>query len=340
MIKTQTYPCIIQPQSESQKSNPVDFVEDSLEMITANLREHGAVLLRGFNIDNAQVFEDVIRIVEPDLKNNYLGTSPRNKVTDFVFTASELPNYYPIMQHCEMSFLPVAPRRLFFYCKTEPLSEGETPLCDFKAVAEKMNPKIKSDFEKKGIRNIRNYEAPGTNSKLNLWQLKPWNELFMTTNKQEVEKIAKDIQLNLEWGEKDSLKLVNEQSAFRTHPDTGDQIWFNHLQVFHRNAASLEYKKIKSFRPNLRNQKYNLVTQLMTLIKSFKKGSEMPLHVTYADGSEIPNSHLEHIVDLIWENLAVVPWEKRDALIIDNFRISHGRLPYTGPREILVSWSS
>ncbi len=340
MVKSQLYPFIIEPRNQEEKENPEVFAKDNMELISDKLREFGAVLLRGFYINNAQVFENVIRKIEPDLKNDYLGTSPRNKVTDYVFTASELPHYYPIMQHCEMSFLPCAPRRLFFYCETQPLADGETPLCDFRAVAQKMDAQVKKSFWDKGIRNVRNYESPDKKSGLNLWQLKPWDQLFMTRDKSEVEDIAANNGLDLKWGSDDSLKLVNIQNAFRNHPETGDEVWFNHLQVFHRDAAKLEYSRIAKFRPTLRNKKYALVTSLMTLLKSGKSGETLPLHVTYADGSEIPKAHIKHIFDLIWDNLSVVPWKKGDALLIDNFRMSHGRLPYEGQREILVSWSS
>jgi hypothetical protein len=36
----------------------------------------------------------------------------------------------------------------------------------------------------------------------------------------------------------------------------------------------------------------------------------------------------------------IFPWRKNDVLAIDNFSTSHGRLPYEGPREILVCWSA
>ena len=70
----------------------------------------------------------------------------------YVFTASELPPYFPIPQHIEMSFLPAPPRKLFFCCLEAPTSSGgETCLCDFKKVYEQMNPEIRQKFEEKGV---------------------------------------------------------------------------------------------------------------------------------------------------------------------------------------------
>ena len=35
----------------------------------------------------------------------------------------------------------------------------------------------------------------------------------------------------------------------------------------------------------------------------------------------------------------VFPWRRGDVLAIDNFAVSHGRLPDSGPREIAVAWA-
>ena len=79
------------------------------------------------------------------------------------------------------------------------------------------------------------------------------------------------------------------------------------------------------------------------------------MHTEFGDGSSIPNSSIVHVRDVVWKNLVFNRWEKGDILMIDNFRVSHGRQvcvcvcvcvcdccffqPYTGKRKIVVSWS-
>ena len=48
-------------------------------------------------------------------------------------------------------------------------------------------------------------------------------------------------------------------------------------------------------------------------------------HTSFGDGSQIPESHLEHLRDVVWRNLVFNRWEQGDIVMIDNFRISHGR---------------
>src|SRR5262249_14561746 len=75
------------------------------------------------------------RATAPALKNVSPAPSPRDAITDYVFSARELPPHYPIPQHCEMSFTKTPPSRIFFHCLIPSTSPGgETPLVDFRAV--------------------------------------------------------------------------------------------------------------------------------------------------------------------------------------------------------------
>ena len=63
------------------------------------------------------------------------------------------------------------------------------------------------------------------------------------------------------------------------------------------------------------------------------------MHCTRLDGGEIPDADLEHVRDVVWRHLVVVPWRRGDVVAIDNQSTSHGRLPYEGPRQIAVCWA-
>src|SRR5258708_1275956 len=103
-------PLLVTPQNDRSASALAEYIAAE----RSALEQHGAVLFRGFDIDGPEHFEQVARAIDEALKNDYLGTSPRDALTKYVFSASELPAYYPIPQHCEMSFLPAPPRRLMF----------------------------------------------------------------------------------------------------------------------------------------------------------------------------------------------------------------------------------
>ena len=247
----------------------------------------------------------------------------------------------PVTQHCEMSFLPTAPRYLFFFCYVEPVDGGETPVCDFRKVYQQLDPKIRQEFEEKGVRLIRNYSGPDTKAGKDLFQLKKWDELFKTTDHAKVEEECKKNELTPTWLPDDKLRLVNERPSVQKHPDTGEMVWFNHLQVFHREAAAIEYKHIFNRRKDFFSFRYMVMLNAITFFKRiFKKPVDEAMHMVFADGTEIPKSYVEHVEQVIWNNLVANPWKLGDVLMIDNFSTSHGRLPYKGPRDILVAWTA
>ena len=63
------------------------------------------------------------------------------------------------------------------------------------------------------------------------------------------------------------------------------------------------------------------------------------MHCTRADGSEIPDEDVARVREAIARRMVVFSWRRGDVLAIDNYAVSHGRLPYTGPREIAVAWA-
>ena len=309
--------------------------------LNKKLSDRGAILFRGFGTKNAKEFEQIIRQIEPDLHNVYYGTSPRLAETEYVFTASELPDYYPIMQHCEMSFLADPPRKIFFFCEIAAREGGETPVCDFRQVYADIKPEVKEAFEKKGIQYIRNYNGPENGHGFQLWKLKRWDEMFGTTDKKEVERQCREQGFDFEWGKAGKLRILNRGPVSKKQNEADEIAWFNHSQVFHAAAADFEYRQIRKFRPTLRHLGLSVFVRGMTLVKRiFLDPKSQPMHTVFADGSEIPEKYISHIQEIIWKNMILLPWQKGDVVALDNFTTSHGRMPYRGPRKILVSWST
>jgi hypothetical protein len=317
------------------------WISKNSQWIEERLTKYGAILFRGFSVTDAHQFERIARCINPDLKNNYLGTSPRNGLTEYVFSASELPDYYPIPQHCEMTFTKNPPTNIFFCCLRPSEGEGgETPLADFRKVYKDMDPEVRERFIKKGIRNIRNYSGPDGGSKFDLWKLKRWDEMFLTTDRKLVEQSCRENAFDFKWKENGILELVNDQPATIEHPVTGEPVWYNHSQVFHLSTAPAEYKRLARRQSGMRNWSLYLFSLAMVSIKNILvRPEDQAMHCTFADGSPIPDRDMEHVRDVIWNNMVIYKWELGDVLAADNRSIAHGRMPYHGPRTVVVSWA-
>ncbi|MGB0211874.1 MAG: hypothetical protein ACPGE9_06730, partial [Algiphilus sp.] len=76
-------------------TNLAAWLRERRDSIMAARRTHGAILFRGFGVLEAQSFEDAARVIAPDLQCDYLGQSPRRKLSDYVFTSTELHELLP-----------------------------------------------------------------------------------------------------------------------------------------------------------------------------------------------------------------------------------------------------
>ena len=61
--------------------------------------------------------------------------------------------------------------------------------------------------------------------------LKGWPDVFGTSDKREVEEDLRSSQLDFAWQKKNGLRIVNKEASVETHPETGDKVWFNNVQV-------------------------------------------------------------------------------------------------------------
>lgn len=79
----------------------------------------------------------------------------------------------------------------------------------------------------------------------------------------------------------------------------------------------------------LGNLKFLLFAVLMWFLSFFflslRGRNRVGMHTEFGDGSVIPYSTVAHVRDVVWQNLVFNRWEKGDILMIDNFRVSHGR---------------
>lgn len=330
------------------RAAPGATADDLLDRLAADpaalqpeLTRAGAILLRGWPVLDAPTFERVARAIDPELKNEYLGTSPRNALTSHVFTASELPPHFPVPQHNEMSFTKAPPRRLFFGClQPNGGAGGETPLVDSRRVWADLAPDVRARFEARGVRNVRNYAGPESRaSAWDPWKLKRWDEMFGTTDRAVVSARCAAEGFDATWTDGGGLRLVNVQPAMKPHPTTGEPAWFNHSQVFHASAAPAEYRRIAG-RLGAKWRGWGMLASTLLAVKGMTQADEAAgMHCTYGDGSPIPVADMDAVRDAIWKNLVAFQWERGDVVVIDNDAVAHGRMPYSGPRTVIVSWA-
>jgi hypothetical protein len=72
------------------------------------------------------------------------------------------------------------------------------------------------------------------------------------------------------------------------------------------------------------------------LLSEFTEES-LPANSFYGDGSPIEPDVLEILRGAYLKEKIVLPWQKKDVLMLDNMLAAHGREAYHGTRKVLVA---
>ena len=143
----------------------------------------------------------------------------------------------------------------------------------------------------------------------------PWQTVFQTNKKEEVDAYCRKVGIETEWREGDRLRTRAIRTAVAKHPRTGALVWFNHATFFHVSTLSPAISQV--------------------LLEEFKE-EDMPTNSYYGDGSPIEAEVLEQLRDAYRRETRAFLWQQGDVLMVDNMLVAHGRMPYVGPRRILV----
>ncbi|WP_091247410.1 TauD/TfdA family dioxygenase [Micromonospora matsumotoense] len=277
------------------------------DSVRRQLRTHGAVLLRGFDIGDVSGFEGVVRAMSGAPLSYAERSSPRSTIAGQVYTSTDYPPTEEIFLHNENSYQATWPLTLFFYCITPPDTRGATPLADTRRVLRSIDPSVREEFTRRGWTVVRNFtEGFGV----------PWQQAFGTTDRAEVERYCARSGVEVTWIGRTGLRTTARRQAVHQHPVTGESVWFNHLTFFH--VTTLPEEDCEGLR------------------EMFDE-ADLPTNTYYGDGAPVPDEIVAHLRDCYRAAQRRFDWQRDDVLIVDNMLSAHGREPFTGPRRIAVA---
>jgi len=288
----------------------VAWGKNNRSYIETLLKEHRALLFRGFNIHDVDPFEAfVLGTSDGSLLEYRDRTTPRHSEggqSERVYISTVYPSEHSIKPHNEGSYWLKWARKLYFCALVTPDTGGETPIYDVRKVYERIPDSIKAKFEEKKWMLIRNY-----NDGFGL----PWEEVYQTKDPKAVESYCGENNIEFEWQDETRLRTKSVRQAIHQHPDTGEKLWFNHAAFYHHSSLEVEMRK--------------------ALLAEFAL-DELPYSSFYGDGTEISAEDIAQINAAYEAEKVAFLWQKGDILLLDNSSIAHGREPYTGDRRIVV----
>lgn len=276
--------------------------------LTGLLTECGALVFRDFGVA-PEAIDPVLDRLVPDRLPYVHGNSPRSRVRGNLYTSTEYPRQYTISMHNELSYAHRWPARLAFYCEEAAERGGATPVLDGARWLRSLDTEVRAAFAD-GIRYVQNlHDGFGFG--------KSWQDTFETDDRKAVEAYLRDSRAEWEWGP-DGLRVVQLRPATVRHPVTGAEVWFNQADQWHPAGLGDETS-----------------AELHEILAP----DEFPQYVTFADGTPIPDAHIEQILARGLESAVDVDWADGDVLLIDNVLVAHGRRPFEGGRRVLVAMS-
>jgi alpha-ketoglutarate-dependent taurine dioxygenase len=273
------------------------------------LYANGALLFRGFGVASVEEFQDIAAVFCSEFGSYVGGNSPRTRVASHVFTSTEYPKEVRISMHNEASYLKYMPGRILFFCLEPAAKGGATPLADCRRVLSRIDPQVRSRFDRSGVRYVNNLHA-------GMGLGKSWMETYSTKDRKEVEKCLEADGHAFEWRPNGTLRICMQAPATLRHPTTQEEVWINQAEQWH--SSSLDSA---------------LLEDLLFLLSE----EELPHNAFLGDGSPLSKSDVENVRMAMAAEERVFEWQAGDVLLCDNHLVMHGRQPYSGDRKILVA---
>jgi alpha-ketoglutarate-dependent taurine dioxygenase len=294
-------------QANSGADSLVEHVTAERQRLRTLLREHGALLLRGFGTAGIDDFEAAVRALSGEPLAYEERSSPRSTIKGRIYTSTDYPSSEEIFFHNENSYRLTWPMTLYFFCVEPPADRGATPLSDTRQVLAALDPAVRDEFARRGWMVVRNL---GTEFGLT------WPEVFGTDDRDEVMRLCAAGGVDAHWRPDGGLRTASVRAALRRHPWTGQDVWFNHAAVFH----------VSTLAPDVRDG-----------LREIFDAADLPANSYFGDGGVISDDVMQHVRDCYRAAAVRFDYQRGDLLVIDNMLVAHGREPFTGPRRIAVA---
>jgi alpha-ketoglutarate-dependent taurine dioxygenase len=287
-------------------SDPPGWAAEHRDALRAVVAEHGAVLVRGLGLRDADETAAVFRRLATTLMTEREAFARRQVYADGVYSSATWPANQPMCMHHELSYRLEVPSLLLFGCLSAPTAGGATAVSDSPTVLDALPKDLTEWFERDGWLLARSYndEIGAT-----------LQEAFGTEDRGAIESYCRSNAIEFAWQPDGGLRTRQRRSAVVRHPVTGERCFFNQIAFLNEWTIAAEIREY--------------------LVEVY--GAEgLPFNTGFSTGEPLTEGIVELINAVYEANTVREPWQAGDLMLVDNIRTAHSREAYEGPREILV----
>ena len=285
-----------------------DWAREHCDEVLNTVEKHGAILFRGlplYSPEDCDAFVAAFGLPNFPYKES-LSNAVRVNWTERIFSANEAPADVTIYFHHEMAQTPIYPAKLFFFCQQPAEEGGETPLCRSDILFErlvKLCPKFARDCDEKGLRYTN--VMPSENDP-NSGMGRSWKSTLRAETREQAEKRLRDMDYDCEWLPDGSLKATTPvlPAVFEVSPDR--KTFFN---------------------------------QLIAAFQGWKDDRNDPSKaIRFGDGSPLDREAVNVATKIAYEIAFDLPWQRGDAVLVDNLLTMHGRRTFPARARCWLRW--
>ncbi|MET9508606.1 TauD/TfdA family dioxygenase [Streptomyces flavidovirens] len=286
--------------------DPARWVAEHRDELHAQVAEHGAVLVRGLGLRDADVTGTVFRRLATALMTEKEAFAPRRTYAPGVYSSSQWPPNQPMCMHHELSYALEFPGLMLFACLGAPTEGGATAVADSSAVLAALPAELTERFEREGWLLTRSYNDEIGASVA---------ESFGTDDLGAVESYCRANAIEFDRQPDGSLRTRQRRSAVVRHPVTGARCWFNQIAFLNE---------------------WTMAPEVREYLVDVYGADGLPFNTRFGGGDPIGEDVVQLLNKIYEDNTVREPWQAGDLMIVDNVRTAHSRESYDGPREVLV----
>jgi alpha-ketoglutarate-dependent taurine dioxygenase len=283
------------------------WATDHRDALRAAVARHGAVLVRGLGLSNADEARAVFEQLGTGLMIEREAFASRQTFAEGVYSSSAWPPNQQMCMHHELSYVHEFPGLMLFACLTAPTADGATCVADSPAVLQALPAELVSRFEREGWLLTRSY-----NDEIGV----SCAEAFGTDDRGAIERYCREHAIEFDWQPDGGLRTRQRRSAIVNHPVTGERCWFNQIAFL---------------------SEWTIEPEVREFLLDVYGPDGLPFNTHFGGGDPISGDVVAAINEVYEANTAREPWQAGDLMIVDNIRTTHSREAYQGQREVLVA---